>query len=441
MIVSNAPSGPAAQQEAYMPPLPLDGFSTEEFRSRRKALRETYPDGILLVRGSTEREFTGPLPYRQNSAFYYLTGVQTPGAFLVMLPEGVPPHVGNTGLSKQVREILFLPARNPSWELWTGPKLGPGEETQRLTGIEATLEAGRIWGLLTTWLSYCATLYVVAPYGEEARFSPDYALIERIRQMAPTAQFRDLGPGLAKLRMIKSPAEIERIEQAIAVTDEALRAARNLIHEGDGRYEYEVEAEVLHTFRRHGAVLGFAPIIGSGINATILHYTDNRKRMENGETVVVDIGAQVGAYTADLTRTFIVGGRPSARQREIYTAVAATLKHLVNSYQPGVDSLDDLNRRCKAFLKAHPLRVRNAGGEEQTLDTFMPHGAGHHLGLDVHDVGERYEPLQPGAVFTIEPGLYLPEERIGVRLENDYLVTESGLRELGNALSVDVELE
>lgn len=441
MIVSNPPSDPASQKLVYTPPLPLDDFPVEEFRRRRKALRETYPDGIVLVRGATEREFRGPLPYRQNSAFYYLTGVQTPGAFLAMLPDGLPPQAGNTGLSKQVREILFLPARNPSWELWTGPQLGPGEETQKLTGIEATLEAGRLWGLLTTWLSYCPTLYVVAPYGEDARFSPDYALIERIRQMAPTAQFRDLGPGLAKLRMIKSPAEIECIEQAIAITDEALRAARNLIHEGDGRYEYEVEAEVLHTFRRHGANLGFAPIIGSGINATILHYTNNNKRMENGETVVVDIGAQVRAYTADLTRTFIVGGKPSERQREIYGLVAAALKYLVSSYRPGVDSLDDLNMRCKAFLKDHPLRAPDAHGEERTMDTFMPHGAGHHLGLDVHDVGERYEPLQPGAVFTLEPGIYLPEERIGVRLENDYLVTESGLRELGNALSVDAELK
>lgn len=425
----------------YTPPPPLDGFEPAEFQARRKSLRETYPEGVLLVRGATEREFQGPIPYRQHSAFYYLTGVETPGAYLVMLPEGVPPQHGNTRLGKEVREILFLPERNPQMELWTGPKLGPGKETERLTGIEATLELSRFWGALTGWLTYCPTLYVVAPYGEDAWASPDYALLERIRQRAPVVQFRDLSPGLSRLRMVKSSAELARIEQAVAITDEALRTAREIIHNGTGSYEYEVEAAVLHTFRSRGALLGFAPIIGSGINATILHYTRNDKRMQQGEAVVVDIGAQVGAYTSDLTRTFVVGGHFNERQRQIYQQVVATLNHLVESFQPGRDSLEDINSRCKAFLKEVPLKIKDASGVEHSLDTYMPHGAGHHLGLEVHDVGARYEPLPEGAIITIEPGIYLPEESLGVRLENDYLVTKEGLREIGRAIPVTAELD
>ena len=161
--------------------------------------------------------------------------------------------------------------------------------------------------------------------------------------------------------------------------------------------------------------------------------------MQAGDTVVVDIGAQVDYYTGDLTRTYPVGGRFSPRQREIYSLVLAAHRYTVENYRPGEDTLKMLTDRCKEFLKESPLRAQDGSGAEQTMDAFMPHGLSHHLGLDVHDVGDREIPLAPGAVITIEPGIYIPSGGVGVRLEDDYLVTATGLQRLGPELPMDLE--
>ncbi len=424
-------STPDTRPLLITPPPPLDGFSSEEFCARREALRAACPDGIVVVRGATEDEAVPPGVYRQNSPFFYLTGVDTPGALLVMLPQGVPASAGIRGVPAHLREFLFLPARNPQRETWTGPKLGPDAETERITGVEKVADVSGIWNALIGWLHRCPLIYTLAPYGEQARSTREYALMERIGSLAPVAQFRDVASQVARLRVVKSSAEVERIAQAIAVTAAGQRVARERIVAGAGCWEYEVEGAIYEAFRQQGASLAFPPIVGAGINATVLHYEDNRCRIEAGDAVVVDIGAQVGHYCGDLTRTYAAGGRFSARQREIYALVLQAHRQAVADYRPGEDTLDTLKARCLDVLKASPLRARDSFGDEQTMDTFMPHGLSHHLGLDVHDVGDREAALAPGSVITIEPGLYIPYEGIGVRLEDDYLVTETGLQRLG----------
>ena len=434
---ASTPDAPAPAPVLLPPPAPLAGFASEEFKARRDSLRRLYPEGMIVIRGATDDEPVKPATYSQNSAFFYLTGVETPGAFLVMLPPDLRASAAFRNSPGEVRELLFLPARNPNAELWMGPRLGPGSETEKLTGIEKVMDAGGFWPALTAWLRRNPVVYTVAPYGEHAHLSREYAFMQHILHAAPTTQIRDVSPGLAQLRVVKSPAEIERITQAIAVTIEGHKAAQALITNGAGRREYEVEAAIFEAFRSRGAQLAFASIVGAGRNATVLHYEDNHHVMQAGELVVIDIGAQADNYCGDITRTYAVGGAMSARQQEIYGLVKAAFDYTVREYKPGEDSLKSLDDKCKAFLDTSPLRALHANGSEQagqTMRAFMPHGLSHHLGLDVHDVianADKEAPLLPGSVITVEPGLYIAAESIGVRLEHDFLVTNDGLQWLG----------
>jgi len=438
------PADPQASEHKHAllpPPAPLGGFAAQEFSLRRNALRAACPDGTILIRGATEDEVAEGSAgvYRQNAWFFYFTGVETPGASLVLLPEGLPAPAGLRGAEREVKEILFLPPRDASRELWTGPKLGPGEETQKLTGIASAVAAARLVPALAMWVRRNPVVYTIAPYGERAAESHTYGLMRQVSEQAPVVQFRDCAMAAAGLRVVKSPAEIERLQTAIAISVEGQRAARRAIAGGAGRHEYEVEARVYEAFRSRGAVPAFASIVGGGANATVLHYEQNSASLNEGDLVVVDIGARLGQYCGDLTRTYPVGGRFGPRQREVYETVLNAHRQIVATFKPGQDRLDDLTKRCKETLKELPLRSKDAGGEEKTMEHFMPHSIGHHLGMDVHDVGDAEQPLTPGNVITVEPGLYLPAEGIGVRIEDDYLVTPTGLERLGPPLEVEVE--
>ncbi|HEX8913761.1 MAG TPA: Xaa-Pro aminopeptidase [Humisphaera sp.] len=426
------------------PPPPLDGFPAEEFKARRDALRAALPDGIILIRGAAEDDLPHNLPvrYRQNAAFFYLTGVDTPGCYLALLPAGVPANTGLKGVKPEVREVLFVPARDGAMEQWSGAKLGPGEETQKLTGIEHAADAAKFWAAVTNWSRRAPTIHTLMPFGEQAKGSRPGAMIQRLADLTPTAQFKDCSLQLAGLRIVKSPAEVERMRQAVATTDAGHRVARDLIAKGAGRRENEVEAAVFHTFRARGAQLGFSSIIGAGVNGSVLHYEHNDAELKTGDLVVVDIGARVGHYNGDVTRTYPVGGKFGPRQREIYELVLACQRDAVERFKVGVDSLDAMTERAREFYKASKSRAKNAAGEEKTMDAFFPHSLGHHLGLDVHDVNDaadRHTPLPIGSLITIEPGLYLPNEGIGVRIEDDYLLTEQGFVRVGEPLEATVE--
>jgi len=442
MTIPPADQATAAPAFLADPPLPLDGFPAEEFRERRDRLRAAFPDSIVMIRGSSDDEFSGANVYRQNSSFFYLTGVETPGASLVLLPDSVPARTGLRDTPIEVRELLFLPPRNAGSETWSGPQMGPGEAAEKSTGIQKVTDSSGFLNAMVGWIRRCPLVATPMPYGANAAATPEYALMDIIARMAPAVQFRDAGMALAGLRSVKTEMEIDRIRQAIEITAAGQRVARKLIASGAGLFEYEIEARIFEAFRSRAATLAFATIVGGGRRGTVLHYERNSQRLEDGELVVVDIGARLGYYCGDLTRTYPVGGRFSTRQREVYKLVLDAHERAIASYKPGEDTLKALSDRCKEFLKDSSLRSRNEKGEEQTMNQFMPHGLSHHLGLDVHDVGDPEAPLAPGNVITIEPGIYLPAEGIGVRIEDDYLVTAAGLERLGPALEKDItELE
>jgi Xaa-Pro aminopeptidase len=398
---------------------------TSEYRARRQQLIERIKDGIVVLVGAREEDFGEVGRFRQKNDFMYLTGVETPGAYLLLTPSGLIPDKG-------AEEAVFIPPRNRMRERWTGVQLGPGPEAQARFGIGEVAPADQFFKRLGDMLNAPpfkvdqgqprARVYTVLPRGAMAPFSREAAFAQRLRELAPHAEIADVSSMISEMRKLKSPAEIEVIQRAIDITAEAHAEALRTIR--PGVYEYEVQAAIEYAFTRRGAERpGFPSIVGSGINSTILHYNENRKRVEAGDLVVVDIGAEYSYYTADITRTYPATGKFTPRQREVYQLVLDAQRACEKAFKPGASTTGDLQRVAVQVMKASPLRDK-AG---KSLEGYFIHGLGHWLGMDVHDVGGYGKPIPVGAVFTIEPGIYIPEEKLGVRIEDDYLVTEKGL--------------
>ena len=400
---------------------PAGAVPVDYLRARRAALLDRIGSGVATLRSADQRslEANGGHPqdsdFRQDNDFFYLTGLETHGSWLVLVARDSAPD----------EAILFLPPRDSVAERWTGPTLGPGPEAVTLTGIEdirSNAEAERdIRRLVLRPDSPARTHGLYISRGERER---DIALLRDLvftpsASRSPAAIY-DLRPLLARGRLVKDADELGRLRRAIGITAEAQRAAMQTVK--PGMWEYEIEAVIESTFRRSGAErLGFPSIIGAGTNATVLHYDKSRGQSLTGDLVVIDIGAEFGYYTADVTRTVPISGRFTERQRVLYELVLATQQAAIDSVRPGVTTRD-LNRIARTYMREHSGDLCQPG----TCDRFFVHGLSHWLGMDVHDVGDYSMPFAPGMVLTIEPGLYIPEERIGIRIEDDILVTAEG---------------
>ncbi|MCS7066555.1 MAG: Xaa-Pro aminopeptidase, partial [Fimbriimonadales bacterium] len=387
--------------QAVSEPASLWGIPLSEYALRREALRKQAGDSAIILAGESATPVR--LKFRQDSNFMYLTGVEAPGAVLVLLPNDSPLGVG---------EVLFLREPSPVERLFEGERPAPDERTQRMTGIESI----RSLRELDDFLQQVAQAHPKIALNRLAR---NARLDERLREANPEVQFSSVERWLAQLRTKKSAAELRLIRAAIRATIEAHQAAARTI--APGVHEYEVEAVIQAAFRRNGSERDAFPcIVGSGANSCILHYNANRRRMQAGEVVLVDIGAEYSYYAADLTRTYPVSGKFSPRQRALYLAVLDAQKAAERAAKPGI-TLQELDRIAREALRNSPLRAKDTDGKEYTLDRFFRHALGHSLGMDVHDP-ETGQPLMPGAVFTIEPGVYIPTENIGIRIEDDYLM-------------------
>jgi Xaa-Pro aminopeptidase len=361
----------------------------------------------------------------------YLTGVETPAAYLILVPAGLIP-------GKPASETVFIPPRNPKHERWTGPQLGPGKETEQVFGIQEVASSDKFKERLKELLNSPAfkgeaggpraKLYTIVPAGATSEIERETHFVARVRQTSPHAVIVDVSPIIGEMRKVKSSTEVALLQKAIDITCEAQREGARTIR--PGTFEYEAQAAIEAAFTRNGAERpGYPSIVGSGIYSTILHYDTNRKKIEAGDLVVVDVGAEYSYYTADITRTFPASGRFTTRQREVYQLVLDAQRAAEKSFKLGESTLASLHRAAAAVMKASPLRDKDGS----TLEKYFIHGLSHWLGMDVHDVGD-YSTLPVGAVFTIEPGIYIPEEKLGVRIEDDYLVTATGLVKLSGAL-------
>jgi Xaa-Pro aminopeptidase len=284
-------------------------------------------------------------------------------------------------------------------------------------------------------------LYTIAPRGIRNGNVREAQFVAQAQEQLPGVEVVSVANLVAAMRQTKSPAEIMLLQKAIDITGEAVRDIAAGLK--PGMYEYEVQSILEAAFMRNGAERpGFPSIVGSGIFSTILHYSENHKKIDAGDLVVCDIGAEYSLYTADITRTFPANGKFTQRQREVYQLVLDTQKAAAAYWKPGMRNAD-LHQFAVGFLRNSPLRARDVDGREYTMDHFFIHGLGHFLGMDVHDVGNYLRPMQPGEVFTIEPGVYIQTEKLGVRIEDDYTVTpENTLRKLSAAIpseAADIE--
>lgn len=398
--------------------VPLTAFERQpnaDYRVRRERLAEKLESGVLVLFASTEEEGQNSYGvFRQNNDFFYLTGLNEPGAGLVL---------AGASAERPYTEILFLPGRNVSQERWTGPKLtASSPDAKSRTGFDRVETLDRMRDELVQIVpSPTATVYTdVSSRGSTPSTVP-IEWLRRANAFPNYVSYADAKPLIAQLRLTKDQGEIALIRKATNATVAAHQAARRALR--PGMTENELAGLIEYEFRRGGCQSpAFSSIVASGANSTVLHYTANRGTMAEGDVVVIDIGAECSHYASDVTRTLPVSGRFTPRQREIYDIVLAAQKAAVDAFEPGVSTI---GRTAPNSL----YRVAYDHIESHSLGKYFIHGLSHYVGLAVHDAGKQDAPLAPGAVFTIEPGIYIPEERIGVRIEDVYLVREDGTLE------------
>lgn len=418
--------------------MPITGITVAEFtRRRRQLMRMAGPDAILILPAAAEkvRSNDSHYPYRQDSDFWYLTGFNEPEAVLVLVPGRA---AGET--------LLFCRERNPERETWDGARLGPEGAVETL-GMDDAYPWEDMDEILPRLIEGRNRVYY--HFGRDTDF--DLTLIgwvKRVRSQVkqgaqPPHEFQELGHLLHDLRLFKSAAERRLMKESARIAAlahvDAMKAAR------PGMYEYEIEAELLYRFRRHGALPSYNPIVGAGANACVLHYVSNNAKMEDGDLLLIDAGAELHGYASDITRTFPVNGRFTPAQRALYDLVLEAHAAAVSVVAPGVPWIA-MHEAAVEVLTEGMLRLGLLKGtlkqclKEQAYLRFYMHKTGHWLGLDVHDVGDyridgEYRLLEPDMVFTIEPGLYIPPDAagvaakwrgIGIRIEDDVIVTRQG---------------
>jgi Xaa-Pro aminopeptidase len=400
----------------------------EAYRARRAEVMEKVKDGVVVLFGLKEGELADAdlNVFRQDDEFYYLTGWDEPGAILVLLPKGRQNIATAMFPSAALtREILFLPNRDAVQERWTGPKLGPlDKQATTVSGFQLVLPLERFTGEMSNALSSTQVIYTLLPAaGTQQRISRDQTKVEQLRALVPFAEIRDIRTVIDNLRQVKSAKEMAFIQKAVDASLDAHVAAAKVIK--PGIFEYQVAATLKQTWENEGCeAAAYAPIVGSGFASTVLHYNQNRAALKSGDVVVIDAAGEFGGYAADITRTFPVDGKFSERQKQIYDLVLGAQQAAMGAIVPGKTLLRSLTDVVKDYFKKSPLR--GPKGPDDTLDKYFIHGAGHWLGLNVHDVGDYTRPIDKGMVFTIEPGIYIPDENLGVRIEDDYWVSDEG---------------
>jgi Xaa-Pro aminopeptidase len=382
-------------------------------QARRQALFDRMGKGVAILRSGEEKSIETDHPqdsdYREDDDFFYLTGIEEPGSYLVLIANDTTPD----------QAILYLPPRNPGSEQWTGVKLGPTDTAKALTGITEMHSADSAQQLIRRVVGRArnGTLYI-----DRGTTQGDDTFLRGLvfADFGGAATVKDLRPELAALRLVKDADELRRMRGTIAATVDAQHDAARMM--APGMWEYQLEAIIEAAFRRNGAErVSFPSIVGSGPNSTTLHYDKNRRQMQGGDLVVVDIGSEWGYYAADVTRTYPVSGKFTPRQRAIYDLVLATQQVGIDSVRVGM-TIGRLNQIAREYMKAHSGTLCDGGD----CTKYFVHGLSHWLGMDVHDVGDYNAPFAPGMILTVEPGIYLAAEALGVRIEDDVLVTATG---------------
>ena len=400
----------------------LDRQPNSDLRMRRQSLASKAGGGVVLLFAANEAEGPNDLyGYRPDDNFFYLSGWSEPGAALLIVGAANPEDHSYT-------EILFLPNHNPSQEKWTGPKLGAdSSDAGQITGFDHVEVLDNLRSELVRLLpAKKATVYTdVVSDGEISNSAAPLDWLKRANAFPVGVSFQDVRPMLALLRTYKDAGEVERIRHATDASIAAHFAAMRTVK--PGITEREVSALMQYEWGKRGCERpAYAPIVGSGFNSTVLHYSDDSSTMHPGDVVVIDAAGEYSMYASDITRTLPVSGKFTARQREIYDIVLGAQQAAIAAFRSGKSSLrkDQPNSIYDVAYNYINSHGKDLHGEP--LGKYFIHGLSHYVGLNVHDAGDYNVPLGPGAVFTIEPGIYIPEEKLGVRIEDILYVDPEG---------------
>ncbi len=398
-----------------------------EYQGRRAKLRATL-DAPFILYGYTGHEDASEVAlFFQEPYFYYLTGHDEPGAAVVIIPDVSGKPVQGP------QEILYLPPRDHDEEQWEGPKLGPDDPgITETTGFEAVRSTKNLPGDLKNLAKAFPNLYTVMPPPQEDGYPHFTKSVETIREIVPRENLKDATNELDTLRLIKSPGELALMQKAVDLSVDAHLDAMKMMR--PGLFEYQIAARMKEIHEWGGCEReAYAPIVGAGFDSTILHYSPLDHEIKDGDVVVIDVGGEYGGYAADITRTLPANGKFTPRQLEIYNIVLGAQQAVIDAIKPGVTMYGgphNLQQIATDYIN------RSAGRDKEgrTLGRYFIHGISHYIGLDVHDPGDRNLPLQSGMVISAEPGIYIPEENLGIRIEDDVLVTPDGHKVLTGQL-------
>ncbi|MEO6814377.1 MAG: aminopeptidase P family protein [Ginsengibacter sp.] len=409
-------------------------------QNRKRFIAKMEKKSIAIFNSNDELPANGDAlhPFIQNADLLWLTGITQEDTMVILFPDNPDP---------KYREVLVLVRPNELKEKWNGHQLR-ANEAKNISGIETIVWLDTLDGLLQPWIHLADTIYLNT--NENDRKSNqvpvrDYRYAASMRDRYPLHNYRRSAKILKELRAIKTPMEIEVIQKAIDITDNTFRRLLKFIK--PGVMEYEIDAEIWHSFLTQRATgPAYGSIIASGDNARILHYVNNNQECKDGDLILMDFGAAYGNYNAYLTRTIPVNGKFSRRQKTVYNACLDLHHFCASILKPGIsinectekvaDEATVIFQRIGLLKKAE---IKNEDPENRAYRKYLYHGISHHLGLDVHDLGTKNEPIKAGMVFTIEPGIYIEEEKMGVRIENNFWITKNGNKDLMKNIPITVE--
>lgn len=399
--------------------------------NRKRFIAKMERNAIAIFNSNDELPMNGDAlhPFVQNSDLFWLSGIEQEDTMVILFPDNPDPRF---------REVLVLVRPNELKEKWNGHQLRKNEG-EAISGIKRIIWLDELEGMLQPWIHLADTIYLNTNENDrKANEVPvrDYRYTSYIHDRYPLHNLQRSAKILKELRAIKTPLEIEVVQKAIDITDNAFRRLLKFIK--PGVMEYEIDAEIWHSFlsqRASGPAYG--SIIASGDRARTLHYVENNRECKDGELILMDFGARYGNYSADLTRTIPVNGKFSKRQKEVYNACLDLHYYCASILKPGItinDYTDEVgNEATKLFQKIGLLKredIKNEDPENRAYRKYLYHGISHHLGIDVHDLGTKTEPIKTGMLFTIEPGIYIEEEKMGIRIEDNYWITKTGNKDL-----------
>lgn len=394
------------------------------FAERRAKLVATLNAPVVLFGYTGHEEANPSYVFMQEENFYYLTGHNEEGAALLLVPESAAQKGWNGP-----REILYLPPRDLNEEKWNGPRLGPDDPgIQEKTGFAHVEDFSKLHDTLAALAKNSPEIYTELPGPHDEGYPHAANWSKWVKEAAPQSTIKNVSSAVGTLRAIKTPGELALIQRAIDPSIDAHLDAMKTIK--PGLYEYQVAARMVEIHAYAGCETeAYSPIVGTGINSTVLHYNKLDRKIEDGDIVLLDVGGQYSGYASDITRTIPANGKFTPRQREIYEIVLGAQNAALDALKPGMT----LGGSASTSLQKIAMDYIDSHGKDKdghSLGRYYIHGLSHHVGLDVHDPSGPSRPLEPGMVITIEPGIYIPEENLGVRIEDDVLVTPTGYKVL-----------